>query len=804
MKISYNWLKDYIQINKSPEDVCKLLTSSGLEVEDLQKVEALPGGLEGLVIGEVITCEKHPGADKLSKTTVDIGENEPSPIICGAPNVAAGQKVIVATVGSTLFPIGGEPFKIKKAKIRGEVSLGMICAEDEIGLGNNHDGIMVLSTKLPNGTPAIEYFDFQDDYVIEIGLTPNRVDAASHFGVARDLKALTGRKTVFPDISRFQVSNNSRSVQIIVENQEACPRYAGLTVSNLTIKESPDWLQDRLKVIGLAPINNVVDITNYVLHSLGQPLHAFDLSEVKGNKVIIKTLPDGTKFTTLDKVERELKSTDLMICNEEEGMCIAGVFGGDKSGVKDTTTEIFLESAYFSSNYVRKTSMVHGLKTDAAFRFERGTDPEGVVFALKWAAILIQELAGGVITSEITDIYPSIIPSFKTQMKYKNIDRLIGKVLGPEKIKQILTGLEIGVENETDEGFEAIIPAYRVDVQREADVIEEILRIYGYDNIELSENLGAESLAHFPPKDNDVLKQRASQTLSGNGFYEIMSNSIISSKYSNESEIWKQEDDVVILNKLSEDLDVMRQTLVFSGLEAIVYNINRKQRNLRLFEFGSVYAVNDQGFSEEKRLGIFATGDIGEPNWREQNATIDYFGLASTTIQLLGRFGFKNLKGTPTENKEFEYGLDYLSNGKKLASVGLLKPSLLKKVDLSTSVFYSDIDWQLLVSLYSPKISYSEIPKFPEVKRDLSVILNKSVKFSEIEKITQKIGRDLIKKVNVFSVYEGDNLGEGKKSYAISYILQDANKTLNDKQIDKVMNQLIRVYEEELGAIIRK
>ncbi len=805
MKISYSWLKKFIEINESPEEVSKLLTSSGLEVEDVQKVETIQGGLEGLVIGEVISCEKHPNADKLSKTTVDIGGEELSPIVCGAPNVAAGQKVVVATVGSTLYPAGHDPFKIKKAKIRGEVSLGMICAEDEIGLGTSHDGIMVLDTDLPNGAPARDYFDIEEDYAIEIGLTPNRVDAASHFGVARDLQALLERPTLLPDVSAFKVDNHDLPISVLVENNEACPRYAGVSITGVTVKDSPEWLQNRLKSIGLAPVNNVVDITNYVLHSLGQPLHAFDADEIAGTQVVVKTLEENTKFVTLDGVERSLKNKDLMICNAEEGMCIAGVFGGEKSGVKPSTKDIFLESAYFSPDYVRKTSMVHDLKTDAAFRFERGTDPNQVIIALKWAALLIQEMAGGEISSEIVDVYPSEIKPFETQVKYKNIDRLIGKELGKERIKKILSNLEIKITDETEVGFKAIIPTYRVDVQREADIIEEILRIYGYDNVELSENLKADSLAHFPTKDRDNLRLKASTLLTGQGFYETMSNSLTSSKYTIGSEVWNAEDNVSILNQLSEELDVMRQTLLFSGLEAIAHNINRKQFNLKFFEFGSTYAKGKKGYVEKKRLSLFVVGKRQEESWTGDNNKVDFFDLSRVTNWFLSRFNLSDTKSIPTSAGEMEYGLDLVaSNHKTLVSLGKVKKDLTKKAGVSADVFYADIDWDLLVKLWNPEVSVREIPKFPEVKRDLSIVLDKAVKFSDIEGLAKKYGRDLLKRMNVFSVYEGENIGEGKKSYAISYILQDASKTLTDKQIDKVMNQLIAGYEKEFGAVIRK
>ena len=804
MKISLNWLKDYIELNEDIDTISQTLTDTGLEVEGLEQVNEIPGNLEGVVIGEVLDSEKHPDADKLKLTKVDIGGQEPAPIVCGAPNVAKGQKVVVATVGTTLYPIEGDSFKIKKAKIRGAVSEGMICAEDEIGIGKSHAGVMVLDTDLPNGTPAAEYFKPSSDQVIEIGLTPNRADAASHLGTARDLKAAFRREVNFPDLTRFKVDNHSNPIEIIVENHEACPRYSGLTISNLTIKDSPKWLSSRLKSIGLVPINNVVDVTNYVLHSLGQPLHAFDLDEIKGNKVVVKTLPKGSKFTTLDEKERELSDKDLMICDEKDGMCIAGVFGGIGSGVKESTKSIFLESAYFSADYVRNTATRHGLKTDASFRFERGTDPNMTVKALQWAAVLIKEVAGGEISSEIVDMYPEPISDFEVNVKYKNIDRLIGKQIPHDRIKEILLDLEIQIEDETNEGFKCLIPPYRVDVTREADVIEEILRIYGYNNVELEENYGADYLAAFPVQDKDKIQSQTGLFLSSNGFNEIFSNSLTTPAYVEKTGYWKAEENVEILNKLSEDLGVLRQSMVFSGLEAMRYNVNRKQTNLKFFEFGKTYSKKDEKYTEKEHLALFISGLKSEENWNVDKKSIDFHDLSGMVHKLLNKFNLADFDSVPTQQPIYEYGLDVSLNGSVLASFGKLNRKVTKLADVSQEVLYAELEWKKLVKLYGKGMKYQEVSKFPEVRRDLSLVIDKKVTFKEILELAKKENRKLIKRINVFSVYEGENIGEDKKSYALSFILQDDNKTLTDKVIDKTMNSLMGSFEKNINAIIRK
>jgi phenylalanyl-tRNA synthetase beta chain len=804
MKISYNWLKQYIQVDESAQEIANLLTRSGLEVEHVEQVEFIKGGLEGIVIGEVLTCKKHPEADKLSLTTVDIGNGSVVPIVCGASNVAAGQKVIVAMVGSTLYPSAGEPLKIKKAKIRGEVSEGMICAEDEIGIGTSHAGIMVLSTDLPNGTPAAKYFNLEPDYVLEIGLTPNRADAASHIGVVRDLKALLHRQYQLPSVENFRVHQKSAPIEVIVENTEAAPRYSGVTISNLTVRDSPDWLKKRLESIGLTPINNVVDVTNFVLHELGQPLHAFDAAKITGNKVIVKTLPLGTPFVTLDGQERKLYDTDLMICNSEEPMCIAGVFGGINSGVTSQTKAIFLESACFNPVYIRKTSQKHGLKTDASFRFERGTDPNITVYALKRAALLIGEVAGGVVSSEIVDIYPQPVANFAVNLHYKNVNRLIGKALDKDTIKSILNNLDIQIIDETVQALQLSIPPYRVDVQREVDVIEEILRIYGYDNIEIPDRLHADYLAEFPSVDKNKLQYKITALLSDNGYYEIITNSLTKAVYTEKFAFVATGQNVEILNKLSEDLGVMRQTLLFSGLEVMAYNINRRQKELKLFEFGTTYYKAEGKYVEKNRLALFLAGDKQAESWQQKSKSVNFHDLLSTVQKLLQRMHVKNIESKDTELAIFSYGLCYKINNRDVVNVGLLQPSICKFMDMKGQVFYADIDWDYLVKQYSGNLEVAEVPKYPEVRRDLSLVIDKNISFRTIRQLAMASERRLLKSINVFDVYEGENIGKEKKSYSVSFVLQDENATLTDVVIDKTMQRLMQVFEKELNAVIRK
>lgn len=804
MKISLNWLKQYIDISETPEEISKILTDTGLEVEGLEEIESVKGGLKGLVIGEVLTCTQHPNADKLSLTTVDIGSEEPSPIVCGAPNVAAGQKVVVATVGSTLYPSGGDSFTIKKAKIRGEVSEGMICAEDEIGLGASHAGIMVLDTDLPNGTPAAQYFKLESDYTIEIGLTPNRADAASHLGVARDLKAALKKDIKLPEVSEIKPSSKEGGMNLTIANTEACPRYAGLTISGVKVQASPDWLQTKLKAIGINPTNNVVDVTNYVLHSLGQPMHAFDAAAITSNEVVVKTLPAGTKFVTLDEKERKLFAEDLMICNQDEGMCIAGVFGGIKSGVTEKTTTVFLESAYFSPDSIRKTAQNHQLKTDASFRYERGTDPNMPFFALQYATQLIQEVAGGEVVGEVFDIYPEPIDDFKVEVTYHRINQLIGKELANKEIEDILEGLDIKLEDKTSEGFTAIVPPYRVDVQREADIVEEVLRVYGYNNVELQPTLSSSFLSEFPKKDNDSLQLEVSRILSGAGFNEIVTNSLTKHQYAAASESIDSDNNVHILNYLSEELDVMRQTLMFSGLEVIDRNIKRRQNSLKLYEFGTTYHKKGEKYKEYNRLAIFLTGENAAESWLDQSRPVRFHDLSQMVYQLLNKFGMSRLEITDAQSDLWSYGIEISYNKKTVVTLGKVNPKLAALCEVKQEVFYADFDWQMLRENYPLIVDFQPLSKFPEVKRDLSLVIDKSVNFEDIRKLSDRNASKLLTRMRVFDVYEGDKIGENEKAYAVSFFLQDQEKTLTDKVIDKTMQRLMTVFEKDLGATIRK
>ncbi len=799
MKISYKWLRQFIQTSKTPEELSLILTNIGLEVESLEKVQTIPGGLEGLVIGYVKECAQHPNADRLKVTRVDVGLGEDLQIVCGASNVAAGQKVVVATVNTTVYPTSGEPFKINKSKIRGEVSEGMICAEDEIGLGHDHDGIMELNAEAIIGSAAKDYFNLQDDFVFEIGLTPNRADAASHLGVARDLAAYLKISVSMPDLSGFKVQNQDLNIPVIVEDQDACPRYSALSISGISIKESPDWLKDKLNAIGVRPINNVVDVTNFVLHELGQPLHAFDADAISGNKVLVKKLKEGTVFRTLDDVERKLSADDLMICNADEPMCIAGVFGGISSGVKQSTTKIFLESAWFNPVSVRKTSKRHGLKTDASFRFERGTDPDMTVTALKRAAILIQELAGGQISSELSDIYPSPAKPFSVEISYRNVNRLIGKTIPADEIRATLLGLGIKISSEDSDGMKLEVPAYKVDVTREVDIIEEILRIHGYDNVAIPSQIRA-SLNTTVKPDKEVLQNQIADLLSANGFFEILSNSLTKLSYSADPERA-----VRILNPLSSDLDVMRQSLLFSGLEAIAYNQNRRNSDLKFYEFGKVYNLSQDAYKENQRLSVFLCGSVDAESWNSKSLKTDFYNLKSVVDLIIGRLNIKGITTAETNNPELSSGISYRIGEKSIVDFGIVSKSSLKKLDLGSEVFYAGFDWDLIVrSVRNNKISYVEVSKFPSVRRDLSMLLNKEISFEQLKQIAHKTERGLLKEVNVFDVYMGDKLPEGKKSYALSFLLQDEEKTLTDKQIDAIMQKLILNFEKQAGAEIRK
>jgi phenylalanyl-tRNA synthetase beta chain len=818
MKISYNWIKDYLSIDLEPARVAEILTGIGLEIEGIDEWVSVKGGLEGVVIGEVITCRKHPDADKLSVTTVDTGGVVPLQIVCGAPNVAAGQKVPVATIGTVVFK-GAETLEIKKSKIRGELSEGMICAEDEIGLGNSHNGIMVLGNDAKPGTPASEYFKIVKDYVFEIGLTPNRIDSGSHFGVARDLAAYLNLnegmkgKAVLPSLSAFKPDDASNKYDVIIENTTDCPRYSGITFSGVKVGESPDWLKNRLRAVGLNPINNVVDITNFVQHEIGQPLHAFDADKIEGKKVIIKNLPDKSRFTTLDGVERSLSSKDLMICNQNEGMCIAGVFGGIKSGVTASTVNIFLESAYFNPVAVRKTSKRHGLKTDASFRFERGADPNITTWALKRAAILIKEIAGGKISSEIVDVYPVPIKNEQVQVNYNNINRLIGKKIDRPVVKKILELTDIIIRSETGDDLTLEIPAYRVDVKKEADVIEEILRIYGYNNIGISNHVN--STLSYPEKpDKERIVNIVSDLLSANGFSEIMCNSLNPSAWYEESSDFDTEQLVILANPLSSDLNAMRQSLLYGGLGSISWNINRQNPDLKLYEFGHCYFYHKSSqtypgannYVEKASLDLFVTGSTVRQNWNSKAIPTDFFSMKSSVEMILSRVGIKpeSLSAGESEKKYFAESVTYLFNNKAVAESGRISKNYLQKFDIGQEVYYGHIEWDFLLKLIKTQtISFRELPKYPSVRRDLALLLDRSIKFGQVRDIALRTEKNILHDVSLFDVYESDNLGKNKKSYAVSFMLRDDLKTMTDKNIDKVMNNLIKAFEKELNAQIR-
>lgn len=804
MTISYAWLKEYIDIPESPDEIAKTLTDTGLEVESVHAHESVRGGLKGLVIGEVLTCQKHPNADKLSLTKVDVGQSKPLSIVCGAPNVAAGQKVVVALMGTTVHPVKGEPFTIKAAKIRGEQSEGMICAEDEIGLSESHAGIIVLNTKVANGTLASDYYQIQSDSIIEIGLTPNRADAASHIGVARDIKAAKNRPIRWPSVESFKVDNNKLPISVTVENTAACPRYSGLTLSGITVQESPAWLKNRLQAIGLTPINNVVDLTNFVCHELGQPLHAFDADKVNGNKVIVKTLAAGSKFTTLDNKERALLNTDLMICNETDGMCIAGVFGGITSGISAATKNVFLESACFSPDFIRKTSNHHQLKTDAAFRFSRGTDPLLTVYALKRAALLIKEIAGGTISSEIVDIYPTKIEERSITVKDKNVDRLIGKKISREEIFSILERLDIRITSKASDHFIVSVPPYRVDVLQEADVVEEILRIYGFNNIVLSETSGTDYVAAFPEKDINRFKRTLGEMLVGNGFHEIFTNSLTTEAYQKKNVLTFAGQPVEILNKLSEEQGILRQTMLFTGLEACAYNFNRKQKEIKFYEFGKVYRQQNGAYEEEERLAIYMSGLTEAENWQHPPQAVRYHDLAQHVMNIVEKCAVGQLEQQPEKGPLFEYGLRLAVKRKEIGYLGKVKTSLTKDFGIKQEVFYADLSTNLLFQISNPKFEVQDLPKFPEVKRDLSLVLDKRVSFLEIKEVVKSAEKKLVRDVMVFDVYEGEKIAAGKKAYALSFTLLDEAKTLTDEEIDKTMTNLMTEFEKKLGAVIRK
>ncbi len=808
MKISYNWLKQFINLDWDAEKASELLTDLGLEVEGIETYQSVKGGLEGVVVGQVLNCEKHPNADKLKITKVDLGNGNPVQIVCGAPNVAAGQKVPVATIGTKLYDEEGKEWKIKKGKIRGEESHGMICAEDELGLGKSHDGIMVLDSNISVGTKVSEIFDIENDQIFEIGLTPNRADAMSHWGTARDLKAGLMQKDInieliTPSVSSFRVENRVNKIDIEVKDADLAPRYCGVTISNIKVSESPNWLQHRLKAIGITPKNNVVDITNYVLHELGQPLHAFDSDYIEGDKIEVKRLESGTKFTTLDEVERELHAEDLMICDGVKPLCIAGVFGGINSGVTETTTSIFLESAYFNPVSVRKTAKRHGLNTDASFRFERGIDPNVTEYALKRAALLIQELAGGVISSEVIDLYPKKIEDFQVFLSYENVTKLIGEELPQETIKSILSSLEIKVNSVNEIGIGLTIPAYRNDVQREADVIEEILRVYGYNNIGFTQKLNA-SISAIDKFSDHTVQNTISNQLIGQGFNEMLANSLTSPEYIDLSDQLKSENNVEMLNPLSNDLSVLRQSLLFSGLEAVSYNINRKRADLKLFEYGKTYHDYNGERIENKHLSIVISGNRAKESWKTSQQTSDFFYLKGIVVSVLDRLGLTKLKTSPIKNDLFSEGLSFAIGKAKLVDFGIVKKPILKHFSISQEVLYADFNWDTILEYAKHnKVRYTDIPKFPEVRRDFALLLDETIKFEEINTIARQTEKLLLKEVSLFDVYQGKSLPKGKKSYAVSFTIQDENKTLTDKQIDKIMNKLQHNFESKLGAELR-
>ncbi len=815
MKISYNWLKNYVDFNLTPKDLGEVLTAVGLEVEDITSFETIEGGLEGVVIGEVKECAKHPDADKLSVTKVDVGSGELLQIVCGAPNVAAGQKVVVAMVGSTLYPAGGEKLPIKKAKIRGIESYGMICAEDEIGLTDNHAGIIVLNGDVKVGTKAADYFKVEKDFVLEIGLTPNRGDANSHIGVARDVAAALNvaykAKVDFtkPDNSKFKVESQKLKVEVEVKDFDACPRYSGVTISNITVKDSPDWLKNKLKAIGVRSINNVVDLTNYVLHEYGQPLHAFDADKIRGGKVVIRHETQDTRFKTLDGNEIKLSADDLMICDVEGGMCIAGVFGGAESGVTSSTKSIFLESAYFSSTGIRKTAARHNLRTDAATHFEKGTDPNITVEALKRAALLITEVCGGNISSEIVDIYPTLIEGWRFTVSYERILKLAGFEIEKKTIKEILQHLEIKIEQEEGDTLQLLVPAFKTDVKREADIVEEVIRILGYNSFTLPKTLKS-SLSFSPKVDAHKIENLVANMLSGAGFNEIWTNSVTQSNFEEDESLKQQQ--VKLQNSQTAELDSLRTSMLYSGLEVIAYNQNRKATDLRLYEFGRTYNKIDSKYLESQHLQILLTGKSAEDNWLQKGTAYNFYHLKSFVMNILHRLGHNEFESEVVENNPFTFSLvlrivgdNTNKGGVEVARLGSISKQALSKFDIKNEVFFADLNWSYLLDKSQfNKVAFSELPKFPSVKRDLAMLVNEDLQFGAIEKIAVSESKKLLQEISLFDVYKGDKIEKGKKSYAVSFVFQHSEKTLTDQEIEKVMSRLMNKYESELGAVIRK
>jgi len=813
MTVSLNWLNDYLDINLPPEKISEILTEIGLEVEGMEKVESIPGGLEGVVVGHVLECGSHPNADKLSLTKVDIGNGDPLQIVCGAPNVAQGQKVMVATVGTTLHPVEGDPLTLKKGKIRGEVSEGMICAEDELGLGEDHSGIMVLPEDTPVGKPARDYFNIETDYVYEIGLTPNRSDATNHIGVAKDLAAALkinyehSGEVKLPSVENFSIDNNSMPVEVEVRNTEACPRYAGVTIKGVTIQESPDWLKNRLRSIGVRPINNMVDATNFILHELGQPLHAFDFDKITSQKIIVETLPAGSTFLSLDEQKRKLTETDLMICDgAEKGMCIGGVFGGLNSGVTENTTNIFLESAHFNPTWIRRSSMHHNLRTDAAKVFEKGSDPNICLYALKRAAMLMKELGGGEIASDIVDIYPEKIEPKQVQVSYANVNRLIGVDIPKTEVHAILEALEMEILEKDDDTFTVAVPTNKADVTREADIIEEILRIYGLNKVPMPTHfrISVKPGAHPSPQ---YLRNTIGDLLAANGFHEMMALSLSESRYFADMLPVPEEELVFIHNTSNVHLDVMRPTMLISGLESILYNQNRQQLDLKLFEFGRAYRTKNGEFEETEHLTLFLTGQRWGETWIFDNKKeADYYSLRGFVHQVFERIGLQGYQESAIQNDEFLFGLKYHRGPQKLVEFGKVQPALVKAMEIRGEVFYANFDWNALhKAAKKSKVEVVEPNKFPSTRRDLALVVDNSVKFDDIVAIARKTDKKLLQNINLFDVYENaEQLGEGKKSYAVSFTFEDPTKTLKDKQVDKVMNKLIQTYEKQLGATIRR
>ena len=816
MNISYKWLKEYVDFDLTAQQVCDALTSTGLEVDALEEVQSIKGGLKGLYVGKVLTCEAHPNSDHLHVTTVDLGKGEPSQIVCGAPNVAAGQKVIVADLGCVLYD-GDQEFVIKKSKLRGVESNGMICAEDEIGVGTSHDGIIVLPENAVVGTPAAEYYHLESDWLIEVDITANRADGLSHWGVARDLYAWlksNGYETRMhrPDCSKFKVDNHDLPVEVVIENQEACKRYACVSVTDCEVKESPDWLKNKLTTIGLRPINNIVDITNYIMMAYGQPLHCFDADMVKGHKIVVKTMPDGTPFQTLDGVEHKLSDHDLAICNEEDPMCIAGVFGGKGSGTYETTKNVVLESAYFHPTWIRKSARRHGLSTDASFRFERGVDPSGTIYALQQAAILCQELAGGKVSMDICDVYPEPMKNAVVELSYEYVHNLVGKNIDPEIIKAICLSLEMEIKYENEQGLTLEIPAYRVDVQRPCDVVEDILRIYGYNNVEIPTQLKSSLVIKGDEDQKHKLANLVSEQLVGEGFNEILNNSLTNAAYYGD----KQETLVKIMNPLSTDLNVMRQTLLFGGLESIQHNVNRKRQNLRFFEFGNVYTFSPEkqndddpmlAYKEQYHAALWVTGKRVEGSWAHQNEDSTFYELSACVENILRRIGVKPglTVRKKSENAIFSAGLTIENRGGKvLVEMGIITKKLQKQFGLDNPVYYAELNWTALMKVIKKnEVLYTEISKFPAVSRDLALLVDTSVEFAQIEQIARQTEKKLLKKVELFDVYEGEKLPAGKKSYAVNFILQDEEKTMGDKQIDAIMQKLIANLKKQLNAELR-